>query len=79
MLESLKRELQCAKMELNNAKDETFDIQESLNLALTQQHEVEDSFATLQSTKNSEIKNLQRGNLEIIFEDDNSWEEIENK
>ena len=60
MLESLKRELQCAKMELSNAKDETCDIQESLNLALTQQHEVEDSFATLQSTKNSKIKNLQR-------------------
>ena len=29
-------------------------------------------------SSNSE-KNVQRGNIEIIFEDDNGWEEIENK
>ena len=29
--------------------------------------------------RENKIKNLQRGNLEIIFEDDNGWEEIENK
>ena len=29
--------------------------------------------------RENKIKNVQRGNIEIIFEDDNGWEEIENK
>ena len=42
-----------------------------------------DFYASIRSLylqdRENKIKNLQRGNLEIIFEDDNGWEEIENK
>ena len=29
--------------------------------------------------RENKIKNIQRGNVEVIYEDDNGWEEIENK
>ncbi len=42
-----------------------------------------DYYASIRSLylqdRENKIKNVQRGNLEIIFEDDNGWEEIENK